>query len=159
MSTDPSDPDAAPVGALSHRLAAPAPSGSGPDPQTAAEKSVQFINAEVLDPPAQGDITFVGPFYQQTLVMALEDARSFVQGAEQILLIALAKVLEKYINPVGAQVNAADPKPALADAPAPASHTTPAPDAGLKAIESAMASLSSFHASMAETTHRFGRGQ
>jgi hypothetical protein len=107
---------------------------SSPTPSTPAEKSVAFINAEVLDPPAQGSISFVGPFYQQTLVMALEDARSFLQGAEQILLIALAKALEKYLS--GGAVVAADSEP------------------NLKPIENMMGSLANFHATMAETAFK-----
>jgi hypothetical protein len=112
--------------------------GAGPDPQTAAERSVQFINAEVLDPPAQGSVSFVGPYIDQTLAMALEDARSFVQGAEQILLVALAKALAKMLSGAGAaDVQAMHP-----------------PDAELKAIQSVLASLSTFHASVAETANR-----
>lgn len=90
------------AGFKSSRAAARANGGTGPVAQTPSEKTVQFINAEVLDPPAQGDISFVAPFYQQTLVMALEDARSFVQGAEQILLVAMAKLLNKVIASAGA---------------------------------------------------------
>jgi len=104
---------------------------TGPTPTTPSEKSVAFINAEVLDPPEQGSISFVRPFYEQTLVMALEDARSFLQGAEQILLVALAKALEKYLS--GGAVAPPEAAP------------------GLEAIESMMGKLANFHATIAET--------
>jgi hypothetical protein len=129
--------------------------GGGSDPQTKAEKSVHFINAEVLDPPAQGDLSFVGPYLDQTLAMAAEDARSFVQGAEQILLIALAKALKMALAggaEVAVQAGEAG-SPARLDASAPA-HPTPSVEVGtngLAAIQGMMASLSTFHASMAET--------
>ena len=138
--------------------------GSGPDPQTKAEKSVHFINAEVLDPPVQGNISFVGPYLDQTLAMAAEDARSFVQGAEQILLVALAKALAMALGEGGAleaPSGATSPLPdddqsgpeAPAGQPAPSSGT--AQTTGLTAIQGMMASLTTFHASMAETAHRF----
>lgn len=134
-------------------VAAPqAGGGAGPNPQTDDEKTVQFINAEVLDPPTQGSISFVGPYLDQTLAMAVEDARSFVQGAEQILLVALAKALEKALSG-----GAAPPLAAVSAEAAPAAVfpvATPAPDAGLKAIEGFLASLSNFHGAMAETAHK-----
>ena len=142
--------------------------------QTPAEKSVQFINAEVLAPPKQDSISFVKPYVEQTLAMALEDARSFLQGAEQILLIALAKELEKLIS--GGAPAAFDPalmanlrsaaetggveeagarRDAAAKPNMPGPHAAPhqpaTPPVGLKAIESVMASLSAFHASIADT--------
>lgn len=67
-------------------------------PQTPAEQSVQFINGEVLSPPKQDSISFVKPYAEQTVVMALEDARSFLQGAEQIVLAALGKALANYLK-------------------------------------------------------------
>ncbi len=139
-------------------------SGSGPDPQTKAEKSVHFINAEVLDPPAQGGISFVGPYLDQTLAMAAEDARSFVQGAEQILLVALAKALAMALGEGGAVeaqsgVTSSTPDQGASGPETPANQSTPPPVAaqttGLTAIQGMMVSLSTFHASMAETAHRF----
>ncbi|MEE9453004.1 MAG: hypothetical protein V3V13_01305 [Paracoccaceae bacterium] len=141
----------------------------GPNPQTDNEKSVQFINAEVLDPPKQGSISFVKPFYEQTLVMALEDARSFVQGAEQILLVALAKALEKAISGgAGApEVNISSLPMAddlatgsvLQNSSQPQSQQIPPSatvnDTALKSIESVMASLASFHSTIVETTHKY----
>ena len=138
------------------------------DAQTPSEKSVQFINAEVLAPPKQDSISFVKPYVEQTLAMALEDARSFLQGAEQILLVALAKELEKLISGGAGAVDpalianlqsaAGDQGVGEADAKRDktARPSTPGPGAaphpvGLKAIESVMASLSAFHASIADT--------
>jgi hypothetical protein len=160
-----------------------------PTPQNAYEESVSFINGEVLDPPTQGKISFVGPYAEQTLVMALEDARSFLQGAEQIVLIALAKALAKAVGTpeaqpaphssvhhadvAGGEDTKASPDAGLYDGAAPVKrqqksapgqeargHIPPAPaapvaDGGLKAIESVMASLTLFHASLADTTHRY----
>lgn len=74
--------------------------------ETPAEKSVQFINSEVLAPPTQDSIDFVKPYVDQTLAMALEDARSFLQGVEQILLVAIAKELAKLTaGPAGAEID------------------------------------------------------
>lgn len=163
-----------------------------PKPQNAYEESVSFINGEVLDPPTQGKISFVGPYADQTLVMALEDARSFLQGAEQIVLIALAKALAKAVGTAeatpaphssvhhadvaGGEDSNASPDAGLYDgaapvkrqqksapgqearghhAPSPAVPAAPVADGGLKAIESVMASLTAFHASLADTTHRY----
>ena len=143
------------------------------DAQTPAEKSVQFINAEVLAPPKQDSISFVKPYVEQTLAMALEDARSFLQGAEQILLVALAKELEKLISGGAgavdpgllANLQSAAKNEGVEDAdakrdttarpsmpgPGAAPHQAAAHPVGLKAIESVMASLSAFHASIADT--------
>jgi hypothetical protein len=71
---------------------------------TPSEESVQFINAEVLDPPTQGNLSFVKPFADQVAVMVLEDGRSFLQGVEQVLVVTIAKAFEKILadNPTGA---------------------------------------------------------
>jgi hypothetical protein len=76
---------------------------------TLSEQSVQFINAEVLDPPEQGSISFVKPFADQVAVMALEDGRSFLQGVEQVLVVVIAKAFEKVLanDPAGATAIAA----------------------------------------------------
>ncbi|MCX8508031.1 MAG: hypothetical protein ORN49_03985 [Rhodobacteraceae bacterium] len=124
----------------------------GPDPRDADDKSVQFINAEVLDPPKQGSLNFVGPYVDQTLAMALEDARSFLQGAEQILLVVLAKVAEKYLGG-GSAPPVALGSDTAADAPAPVAG--PGPEAGFKAFESVLGSLASYHSAMAETAHKY----
>ncbi|SMX43113.1 hypothetical protein [Actibacterium lipolyticum] len=130
---------------------------NGPDAQTDTEKSVKFINAEVLDPGTQQTVSFVKPFYEQTLVMALEDARSFVQGAEQILLVALAKALEKAIS--GGASLPETPAPLGSPTHGPSVDDTlaqqPPSDVGLKAVESAMTSLANFHSTIAETAHKF----
>ncbi|MDJ0826702.1 MAG: hypothetical protein QNJ16_14470 [Rhodobacter sp.] len=76
-------------------------SGSSAQASTPAEETVQFINAEVLDPPKQGKVTFMGPYVAQVGAMALEDARAFLQGAEQILLAALAKALAEMLGSDG----------------------------------------------------------
>ncbi len=185
----------------------------GPDPTTPSEKSVHFINGEVLDPPEQGKLSFVGPYFDQSLAMAVEDARSFVQGAEQILLVALAKALAKALGddapaplatdnlnaqdrapqgvaPAADDMNAkpepgpeeASPSGAVSpegaakseppeteatnndskDAGAPkatngeaAANTNQIASDNLKSIESMMACLSSFHASVTDTAIRY----
>lgn len=159
-------------------LGGPGP-GDGPDPQTPAEKSVQFINAEVLDPPAQGKMSFAGPYIDQTLAMALEDARSFLQGAEQILLVAMARALNNYLttgSPVGepkapqitndaqpataedSQAEAHEAQQVAPDTPEPAP-ASPAPaesegHPGLKEIRLMLGSLAKFHSDVADTAHK-----
>jgi hypothetical protein len=152
---------------------------AAPAPTTKSEKSVAFLNSEVLNPGEQSDISFVKPFYEQTLVMALEDARSFVQGAEQILLVALAKALEKYLSGGAGAVEGAAQEENLTElaakisgsklaaealaargtngegATAPPPNLAPSPDAGLQAIERVMASCAQFHAQIAETAHKY----
>ncbi len=76
-------------------------SGSSAKANTLAEETVQFINAEVLDPPEQGNINFVGPYVAQVGAMALEDARSFLQGAEQIILAFLGKLAAEAVSGPG----------------------------------------------------------
>jgi hypothetical protein len=143
-----------------------APAADVPDPQTADEKTVQFINAEVLDPPSQGSISFVGPFLDQSLAMAVEDARSFVQGAEQILLVALAKALEKYLS--GGLGEGVATSPGMTAEAAGLSPRTPPAGGGtipgqkgmpaVDAIHGVLASLSRFHGEMAETALKHRRG-
>ena len=151
------------------------------DAQTPDEKTVQFINAEVLAPPKQDSISFTKPYIDQSLAMAVEDARSFVQGAEQILLIALAKELEKLVSggapappnvkliesAQGSAKPDANTDDAAADTAGTESRTTPKAgletqqqtntSPGLKAIESVMVSLSKFHASIADTAQNSKR--
>lgn len=114
-----------------------APSGA----LTPAERSVRFINTEVLDPPKQGSISFVKPFADQVVVMALEDGRSFLQGVEQILLIFIAEVLKKLL---------ASGAPAADVAAAP----VPGPGESLQAAQTLLRELGSFHASLADTAVR-----
>jgi hypothetical protein len=145
-------------------LAAPAADGSAP--QTDDEKTVQFINAEVLDPPTQGSISFVGPFLDQSLAMAVEDARSFVQGAEQILLVALAKALEKYLSGgldegVATASGTTAAAAGLSPLTPPAGGGTIPGQTGMPAVDAihgVLASLSSFHGAMAETALKHRRG-
>ena len=76
---------------------------SGPTASTPAEESVQFINGEVLNPPAQGDLEFAKPMAAQVAVMMSEDARSFIQGTEQVLVVAIARALDQMLETDGAE--------------------------------------------------------
>ncbi len=96
--------------------------------ETEAEQSVKFINAEVLDPPEVGKLSFVKPYADQVAAMMLEDARSFMQGSEQVMVIALARSLELILK------------------------KDPAGAAGLAAVESLMEKVPKFGADFATTT-------
>ncbi len=95
---------------------------------TDAEQSVRFINSEVLDPPQTGELSFVKPYADQVAAMMLEDARSFMQGSEQVMVIALARSLELILK------------------------KDPAGAAGLAAVESLMQKVPQFGADVATTT-------
>lgn len=108
------------------------------------EQAVRFTNSEVLNPPKQGDISFVQPFAKQITVMALEDGRSFLQGAEQILLVAIAKALSELLGDASGLANAGNlqgPRPGASRA--------------LEAAERMLTILPQFHASLAETALKF----
>jgi hypothetical protein len=124
-----------------------APSGASVPALTPSEQSVRFINSEVLAPPEQGSISFVKPFAEQVAVMALEDGRSFLQGMEQILLVAIAKALEKLLS------GGAAPPEVLAVSgsdPGPLSSVNQA----LQAAERLLKTLPQFQASLADTVLR-----
>ena len=116
---------------------------------TESKKVVQFINSEVLNPPKQGDLSFVKPFADQVGVMALEDARSFLQGVEQVLLVFIAKALEKVLAEVPA------PKPM-----APQTSDISSKSAGehLAAAESLLTVLPRFYESLAGTAMKLKAG-
>lgn len=99
------------------------------------EEAVQFTNAAVLDPTSglSGTILPTGmqvganALAEQAGAMMIEDMRSFLQGAEMILLPAIARALNQTLK--------ADPAGAVA----------------LSQIETVMASLSSFSGAIIAT--------
>ncbi|MFY1046122.1 hypothetical protein [Chryseobacterium sp. GP-SGM7] len=67
--------------------------------QTATEKSVQFINAEVLAPPEaspMGGITKV--MIEQSTGMMVQDLQSFLKGFEQLGLIAISRLANNLLT-------------------------------------------------------------
>jgi hypothetical protein len=123
-----------------------APHGAAASTLTPGEQAVRFVNSEVLDPPSQGSISFTKPYAEQVAVMAFEDGRSFLQGLEQILLVAIAKGLEKLLSGGGG-----------AAASGPSQHNAvsqPNVSQALQAAERMLTVLPQFHATLAETVTR-----
>lgn len=122
-----------------------APLGAAAGDLTPSEQAVRFINTEVLRPPEQGSISFVKPFAEQVAVMALEDGRSFLQGLEQVLLVAIAKALEQMLTGGAAPDKAAFGRVAEAGTP-------PQPDQALAAAERLLQTIiPKFYSSLAQT--------
>jgi hypothetical protein len=72
-----------------------------PEASTKSEKSVAWINGEVLDPPAESPPNFSRPYADQIAAMMVEDARAFMQGTEQVLVIAISRALAQIIETNG----------------------------------------------------------
>jgi hypothetical protein len=126
----------------------PAPFDAAGSALTPSEQAVRFINSEVLNPPDQGTISFVKPFAEQVAVMALEDGRSFLQGLEQVLLVAIAKALEQLLAGGAAPAKAPVGPPADPDALPPANHALQAAERMLQTT------LPKFYSSLADTVVR-----
>ena len=56
-----------------------------------AEDAVTFIQQKVLNPSGPSNLNFAKPIADQAAAMMVQDLRSFLQGTEQILMVALAK--------------------------------------------------------------------
>ncbi|MGB5687348.1 MAG: hypothetical protein WBM35_16180 [Candidatus Electrothrix sp.] len=82
-------------------------SGTTPaaDSAASADASVEFINKQVLDATAAGDMTtaLAKPLADQAAAMMLQDMRSYLQSSEQILASAMAKALEQMLSSDGAK--------------------------------------------------------
>ena len=72
-----------------------------PNASTKSEKSVAWINGEVLDPPTPNPPAFIRPYADQIAAMMVEDARTFMQGTEQVLVIAISRALNQIIESDG----------------------------------------------------------
>ena len=64
--------------------------------------SVVFINNQVLKPDAKPMSGIAKPMADQAAAMMIQDMRSFLQGTEQVLTIAIARALNKVVETDGA---------------------------------------------------------
>ncbi len=72
---------------------------TAPTPGNAAEKSVQFVNAEVLSPPAASPMGGVAKvMIEQSAGMMVQDLQSFLKGFEQVGLIALSRLANNLLT-------------------------------------------------------------
>lgn len=83
---------------------APQPSGitasdDASDGLQASVNSIDFINKEVLQNGSVGLNGTAKPMADQAAAMMLEDMRSFLQGSEQIMTIALGKATAMALSP------------------------------------------------------------
>ncbi len=67
------------------------------------EEGVTFINEQVLRPKAEPMSGTAKPLADQAAAMIDQDMRSFLQGTEQVLTIAIAKALAKITETDGAE--------------------------------------------------------
>jgi hypothetical protein len=66
---------------------------------TPAEKSVQFVNAEVLSPPTASPMGGVAKvMIEQSAGMMVQDLQSFLKGFEQVGLIALSRLANNLLT-------------------------------------------------------------
>lgn len=65
------------------------------------DPSVTYINAEVLSPTSSPMSNTANLIADQSAAMMIEDMRSFVQGNEQVLAIAISRCLDQIIKTDG----------------------------------------------------------
>ncbi len=72
---------------------------AAPAADNPAEKSVQFVNAEVLSPPAASPMGGVAKvMIEQSAGMMVQDLQSFLKGFEQVGLIALSRLANNLLT-------------------------------------------------------------
>jgi hypothetical protein len=72
---------------------------AAPAASNAAEKSVQFVNAEVLSPPTASPMGGVAKvMIEQSAGMMVQDLQSFLKGFEQVGLIALSRLANNLLT-------------------------------------------------------------
>lgn len=74
-------------------------SNASVDTGSRAEESVKFINKEVLNPSVTPIEGTAKPLADQAAAMMIQDARTFLQGNEQVLTVAIAKATQMALNP------------------------------------------------------------
>jgi len=67
------------------------------------DPSVTYINAQVLDAASTSLVNSAPLIADQSAAMMVEDWRAFVQGNEQVLMIAISKCLAKIVETDGAE--------------------------------------------------------
>ncbi len=69
------------------------------DATTATEKTVQFINAEVLSPPPAAPMGGIAKvMIEQSTGMMVQDLQSFLKGFEQLGLIAISRLANNLLT-------------------------------------------------------------
>ncbi|MDR6403223.1 MULTISPECIES: hypothetical protein [Chryseobacterium] len=72
---------------------------TAPTASNSAEKSVQFVNAEVLSPPTASPMGGVAKvMIEQSAGMMVQDLQSFLKGFEQVGLIALSRLANNFLT-------------------------------------------------------------
>lgn len=70
-----------------------------PPATTPAEKAVEFVNAEVLSPPAASPMGGVAKvMIEQSAGMMVQDLQSFLKGFEQVGLIAVSRLANNLLT-------------------------------------------------------------
>ncbi len=76
----------------------PVGNGSGSPGLQAVENAVGFTNETVLDPPDETDLSMgMKTMIDQSLAMMVQDARSFLQSIEMLLVPTAAQLIAKYL--------------------------------------------------------------
>ncbi|MFV0302507.1 MAG: hypothetical protein ACK5IP_16835 [Paracoccus sp. (in: a-proteobacteria)] len=70
-----------------------------------AGQNVEWLNGQVLAPAKSAPPDFSAPYADQVAAMLLEDMRAYLQGTEQVLVVATARSLDLILqdNPAGEQ--------------------------------------------------------
>jgi len=67
------------------------------------DSSVDYINTQVLDATSTSMVNSAPLIADQSAAMMIEDMRAFVQGNEQVLMIAISKCLAEIVSTDGAK--------------------------------------------------------